>query len=165
MSAYTSRLDLAPHVRKAAIALLQARLCDAIDLEAQLKQAHWNVKGMNFFQLHELFDNIHSQIEKFVDDLAERITALGGVADGRIQTAAAATSLYEYPLEAIDGEAHLKAVAAALGQFGKAIRGDITLAEEAGDADTADLFTGLSRETDKQLWLVEAHLSPELKKS
>jgi starvation-inducible DNA-binding protein len=155
---YESRIDLSAHVRKGVIALLQARLSDSIDLESQMKQAHWNVKGRDFIQLHELFDKIHGEVEDFVDLIAERITTLGGVADGRVQTAAKNSQLYEYSLETEGGEAHLKAVAAVLAQFGKSVRADIDKAAEIGDADTADIFTEISRETDKQLWFVEAHL-------
>ncbi|MBF9152115.1 DNA starvation/stationary phase protection protein Dps [Novosphingobium jiangmenense] len=155
---YTSRIDLSDHVRKQACGLLQARLSDALDLEAQAKQAHWNVKGPHFLQLHQLFDAVHDEIEQFVDLLAERITTLGHVADGRVTTTAAATTLYGYPLEATGGEAHLKALAASLGAFGKAVREAIDQAGVIGDADTADLFTQVSRETDKQLWFLEAHL-------
>lgn len=156
---YQSHLDIPPHVRKGVIALLQARLSDSIDLEAQMKQAHWNVKGRDFFQLHELFDKIHGEVEEFVDTIAERITTLGGIADGRVQTTAKNSQLYEYSLETSGGEAHLKAVAAVLAQFGKAVRADIDKAAEMGDADTADVFTEISRATDKQLWFVEAHLA------
>jgi len=155
---FTSRIDLPEHVRKAACLLLQARLSDALDLEAQAKQAHWNVKGPHFLQLHQLFDSLHSVVEELVDTIAERITALGHVADGRVTTTAAATTLYGYPLEAAGGEAHLKALSASLASFGKAVRGDIARAESAGDADTADVFTQISRDADKQLWLLEAHL-------
>ena len=155
---YASRLDIPQHIRKHAIALLQARLSDALDLEAQTKQAHWNVKGMNFMQLHEFFDGLHTIAEEFVDTIAERITSLGGIADGRVQTTAKNTSLYEYALQANGGTAHLQALAAALGEFGSHVRADIDKATEAGDADTADLFTQISRDTDKQLWFVEAHL-------
>lgn len=114
---YTTHLDLHQHIRKESIRLLQARLSDALDLEAQTKQAHWNVKGPNFIQLHELFDRIHTVAEEFVDTLAERIVTLGGAADGRVQTTAQTTSLLEYALRATGGEAHLQAIAAALGQF------------------------------------------------
>jgi starvation-inducible DNA-binding protein len=155
---YESHTDLPEPLRKGVCALLQKRLTDALDLEAQLKQAHWNVKGKDFFQLHELFDKIHDEVEEFVDVLAERITALAGVADGRVQTTARATSLEAYPLEASGGDAHLRAVAAALAAFAKAARSAIDEASEQGDADTADVFTEISRATDKQLWLVEAHL-------
>lgn len=156
---YQSHLDLPAHIRKASIALLQARLSDALDLEAQMKQAHWNVKGRDFIQLHELFDSIHDHVEEFVDMIAERITTLGGVADGRVQTTAKTSKLYEYSLETNGGEAHLKAVAAVLAQFGKAVRADIDEAAKINDAGTTDLFTEISRETDKQLWFVEAHLA------
>ncbi len=155
---YQSHLDLPAHVRKGVIALLQARLSDSIDLEAQMKQAHWNVKGRDFFQLHLLFDQLHDGVEAFVDLIAERIAALGGIADGRVQTTARASGLYEYSLETAGGEAHLRAVAAVLAQFGKAARADIDAAAKMGDAATADVFTEISRATDKHLWFVEAHL-------
>lgn len=155
---YESRIDLPPEIRKRSIAVLQARLSDALDLAAQMKQAHWNVKGRDFFQLHQLFDNIHKSATGFVDALAERITALGGIADGRVQTTARASTLYEYPLQAGEGDAHLKAVAVALANFGRAARADIAETAAIGDADASDLLTGISQATDKQLWFVEAHL-------
>ena len=156
---YTSRLDIPDHARKASIRILQARLSDSLDLEAQMKQAHWNVRGLNFYQLHQLFDEVHGVVEEFVDTLAERITALGGVADGRVKMTARATSLSEYPADAVLGDAHLKALARALGEFGAATRRDIDAATAFGDADTADVFTQVSRTVDKQLWFVEAHLA------
>jgi len=116
------------------------------------------VKGRDFIQLHEFFDRLHGIVEGFVDTLAERITALGGVADGRIQTTVSASQLYTYSIETSSGEQHLKALAAVLAQFGKSVRMDIDAATAGGDADTADVFTEISRETDKQLWFVEAHL-------
>lgn len=155
---FDSHLDLPDQVRKASNALLQARLSDALDLGAQLKQAHWNVKGASFFQLHELFDKLYVEVEEAIDILAERITALGGVADGRVQTTARSSSLGEYPIDASEGESHLRATAAALGRFAHAVRTSIEEAAGAGDAGTADLFTGISRATDKQLGLVVAHL-------
>src|SRR4051812_10530415 len=103
---YQTHLDLPPHVRKGVVALLQARLSDAIDLEAQTKQAHWNVKGKDFFQLHELFDKIHGEVEDFAALIAERITSLGSTADGRVQNTAKNSQLYEYSLETNGGEAH-----------------------------------------------------------
>lgn len=151
-----SRIDVPEHIRKQSVALLQARLSDALDLEARTRQAHWNVKGPHFLQLHELFDKIYDEVEGFIDLLAERVTALGHVADGRVATTAAPTTLCEYPLDARGGDAHLKALAGSLAEFGKQARADIERA--AADADTADLFTQVSRKTDKQLWLIEAHL-------
>lgn len=155
---YKSNLDIDERIREGIVTLLQARLSDALDLEAQLKQAHWNVKGRDFQQLHELFDKVHGEVEGFVDTLAERITTLGGVADGRVQTTAKRSSLRAYALETQAGEDHLMAVAAVLAQFAKAVRADIDEAASLGEADSADIFTEISRAVDKQLWFVEAHL-------
>lgn len=155
---YDSRLDLNDHLRKTVSRLLQGRLSEALDLEAQAKQAHWNVKGADFLQLHAFFDTLHGQTEQFADTLAERIAALGGIADGRIQTTALASNLYEYSLETRSGSDHLRALAGSLAQFGKAVRGDISQATAEGDAVSADILTGIVRECDKLLWLIEAHL-------
>ena len=72
-------------MRTAVTKLLNARLADALDLEAATKQAHWNVKGPHFIALHKLFDELHSNVEEHVDTIAERVTALGSVAHGTVQ--------------------------------------------------------------------------------
>ena len=155
---HPTRNDLAEKSRKKLVALLQPRLADAIDLSLQMKQAHWNVKGPHFMQLHELFDAIHGRVAGHADELAERIVQLGGTADGTLQTVARETSLAAYGATLTDGTAHVEAVAAALSTFGAAVRGAIDEAAKLGDADTADLFTEISRGIDKDLWFVEAHL-------
>lgn len=154
-----SRLEISDKARKAALPLLQARLVDAIALDLQIKQAHWNVKGRDFYQLHKLFDDMHDVVEEFVDTIAERIITLGEKADGRAGTVAKTTELPEYPLDATSGEEHLEALAKSLGKFGALVRANIDAAADAGEQDTADIFTGVSREVDKQLWFVEAHLA------
>jgi starvation-inducible DNA-binding protein len=96
--------------------------------------------------------------EEFTDLLAERATALGGTAEGRLHAVAESSSLPRYPGEIVPEREHVDALSTALATFGKAAREAIDEAERFGDADTADVFTEISRETDKQLWLVEAHL-------
>ena len=155
---HNTKIDIAKGKREKIIAILNQRLADASDLRSQAKQAHWNVKGMNFIALHELFDQVATELDTHVDDIAERITTLGGTALGTIRVAAQNSSLAEYPLEITDGAAHVDALSTALADFGKKVRADIDKTDELGDADTADLFTGISRAIDKQLWFVEAHL-------
>ncbi|MGC8520920.1 MAG: DNA starvation/stationary phase protection protein Dps [Steroidobacteraceae bacterium] len=155
---FETRNDLSADTRSQVIRLLNARLADAIDLGMQTKHAHWNVKGPHFIALHELFDKIAEQIEEQVDTLAERITALGGTAGGTVAAVARATSLKAYPEELVEGLAHVEALATALADFGRKARAGIEEATRLGDADTADLFTEVSREIDKQLWFLEAHL-------
>ena len=155
---FDTRNDLPVNVRVEVTELLNARLADAIDLGAQSKYAHWNVKGPNFIALHELFDKVAESVEDQIDTLAERITALGGRAHGTIATVARASTLKPYPEDIIDGLAHVDALSAALADYARKVRAAIEGAGRLGDADTADLFTGISRETDKYLWFLEAHL-------
>ena len=124
---HDTRNDLPARTRAKVIASLNARLADAIDLGAQAKHAHWNVKGPNFIALHELFDKLAASVAEHVDELAERITALGGTAHGTIAAVARASSLTPYPQELIGGLAHVDALANALSQFGKKIRKGIEL--------------------------------------
>jgi starvation-inducible DNA-binding protein len=155
---YATRIDLPNKLRSQLEKLLNSRLADALDLESASKQAHWNVKGPNFIALHELFDQLHGNIEQHVDSIAERITALGGRAHGTVHAAAGASSLAPYPLNISDGVEHLEALSERLADFGKKVRAAIDASAQLGDADTADLFTGVSRDADKYLWFLEAHL-------
>ena len=155
---FDTRNDLPPNTRTKVIELLNARLADAIDLGAQTKHAHWNVKGPHFIALHELFDKVAENVEDQIDTIAERITALGGRAYGTIASVARATSLRPYPEEISEGLQHVDALSAALADFGAKVRAGIDAADKLGDADTADLFTAVSRETDTNLWFLEAHL-------
>ncbi len=154
---YETENDISLKRRKELNALMNLRLAGAVDLQMQMKQAHWNVKGPSFIALHELFDKIHVAVGEYVDLIAERIVQLGGVAEGTVRVAAARTRLAEYPLAIGDGVDHVEAVAKGLSTFGQEVRGTINEATALEDADTVDLFTEVSRGLDKWLWFVEAH--------
>jgi starvation-inducible DNA-binding protein len=154
---YETENDISQQHRSELSVLLNRRLADAIDLQLQLKQAHWNVKGPHFIGLHELFDKIAEDVQTYVDEIAERAVQLGGIAQGTVRAAAACSRLEEYPPAIADGSAHVEAVAKALSTFGREARVSIEEANALGDADTADLFTEVSRGIDKWLWFVEAH--------
>lgn len=149
--------DLPEEVRREMITLLNQQLADGIDLAYQAKQAHWNVKGPSFIALHELFDEVVEEIENHVDNLAERTVQLGDTANGTVRVAASGSRLGEYPLQISSGAEHVAALSNALAGFGKNARAAIDAAAGKGDADTADLFTEISRGVDKLLWKVEAH--------
>lgn len=155
---HKTKNDISKETREKLIETLNARLADASDLKSQAKQAHWNVKGMEFFQLHELFDKVAIQTEEYTDLIAERAVILGGTALGTVRVAASNSSLSEYPLEISAGADHVDALSTALSDFGKKIRKNIDEVDELGDMDTADLFTEVSRGIDKLLWFVEAHI-------
>lgn len=155
---FDTRNDLPADTRSRSIELLNARLADAIDLGTQTKHAHWNVKGPNFIALHELFDKVAESVEEHIDTIAERVTALGGTAQGTLAAVARGTSLKPYPQDISDGVAHVQALSAVVADFGRKVRAAIEESAKFGDAGTSDLFTGISRETDKNLWFLEAHL-------
>jgi starvation-inducible DNA-binding protein len=155
---YPTKNDMPESTRAAMVELLNHRLASAIDLQLQAKQAHWNVRGPHFIALHKLFDEVVDQALEFVDTIAERAAALGGFAEGTLGAVVTRTELPSYPPTIRDGSDHVEALSSSLAAFGKLARLAIDQASSAGDADTADLFTELSRDTDKLLWFVEAHL-------
>jgi starvation-inducible DNA-binding protein len=152
--------DLKLDTRKKVAALLNARLADTLDLYSHAKQAHWNVRGHHFIALHELFDRVAAAAVKHGDQIAERAGQLGSGVDGTVRAAAKTSTLREYPLQIANGEEHVLALAESMSEHGKNIREGIDLADDAGDADTADILTEISRELDELLWFVESHLEP-----
>ena len=155
---FPTRIDLPKADREPLIELLNGRLADTADLYSQIKQAHWNVKGPGFFQLHQLFDQLAAEVFPYIDLIAERATALGGVALGTARMAAANSSLPEYPVEAVAGEEHLQALIHRYAAFTANIRKAIDVADEHHDKSSADLFTEIARTADKHLWFLEAHV-------
>jgi starvation-inducible DNA-binding protein len=154
---YRTANTLPEQIRSRSVALLNRHLAAAIDLHAQVKQAHWNVRGPTFIAIHELFDKVADVVEEYSDKIAERAGTLGGTAEGTVQTAAERSFLEPYRLAVADAEAHISAVTAALASFGESVRNAIDESDQFGDIDTSDLFTEVSRGIDYQLWLVESH--------
>jgi starvation-inducible DNA-binding protein len=154
---HQTKNDLNEQTRQAMIELLNQQLADGLDLGLQTKQAHWNVKGPHFIGLHELFDKAAEELEEFIDGIAERSVELGGVALGTVQIVSQHSRLPAYPLDLASGKGHVAALSSAMAVFGATTRTAIDAAGKAGDADTADLFTEVSRGVDKLLWMIEAH--------
>ena len=158
MTLHPTKNHLPEKTRGPVVELLLARLADAIDLGTQIKQAHWTVKGPNFIALHKLFDDIYEDVQEYTDTIAERAIQLGGQTAGTVRAVAKATTLPEYPLAATASREHVAAVSTALAAFGSQVRADIDKADGLGDADTADVFTSVSRGIDKWVWMVESHM-------
>ena len=154
-----TRIDVKPKLRDSMIGLLNAQLADTLDLYTQVKQAHWNVKGPYFIALHELFDELAEELEEPIDDIAERVTALGGLARGTARIVAAESRLKELPHDSYEGMKMVALLAERYAALAATTRAAIETAAREGDADTSDLFTGISRDLDKALWFLEAHLT------
>lgn len=155
---HETRIDIPEATRSELIDLLNRQLADTLDLYTQTKYAHWNVKGTDFIQLHELFDELAGRLLGFVDTIAERATALGGTALGTARMAVGASTLQEFPEGAIAGMDAVRALADRFAAYAASTRRAMEESDKLGDMDTNDLFTEVSRQTDKDLWFLEAHL-------
>ncbi len=155
---HPTRNNIESNARNVAISLLNERLADGLDLALITKQAHWNLKGPQFIGVHLMLDGFRTEQDDWNDKMAERITALGGTAYGTTQDITKNSKLEAYPTDIYRVADHLSALIDRYAAFGNAIRESIDESDEAGDADTADLFTEVSRGIDKQLWFLEAHV-------
>lgn len=153
-----TRNDTPGNAKAASIATLNALLVDIIDTTNATRQAHWNVKGSHFYGLHIMFEKFYTMLAEQTDELAERAVQLGGIPDGTTQTVGAKTRISPYDPKLLDGLDHCRELAERYGQLAHHLREGIDKVDEAGDADTADLITDVSREVDKALWMLEAHL-------
>jgi starvation-inducible DNA-binding protein len=155
---FSTSIDLAPDMRQAMIKLLNQQLADTFDLLSQTKQAHWNVKGNDFYQLHKLYDDLAAELIEWVDLIAERATSLGGMAMGTARMSAATSRLPEYPLDAVASMDTVRAMVERFASVAASTRAAIDAASDANDQSTMDLFVEVSRGLDKDLWFLEAHL-------
>jgi len=155
---WPTRNSVGDNAKEVSIKTLQALLVDTIDLYNATRQAHWNLKGSNFIGLHEMLEKFYNQMNENTDLLAERCVLLGGIPDGTTQTLGSSTRLPPYPADLLNSMGHVRELADRYAQVAKALRDGIDETDEAGDADTSDLLTELSRATDKDLWMLEAHL-------
>ncbi len=155
---HRTRNNTDSNAKKVSIEALNARLADGIDLALAIKQAHWNLKGPQFIGIHLMLDGFRAEISGFNDKVAERAVQLGGTALGTAQIVSDKTKLPAYPTGIYAIADHVAALIDSYAAYANAVRENIDETDEAGDADTADLFTEVSRAVDKHLWFLEAHV-------
>jgi starvation-inducible DNA-binding protein len=139
------------------IDLLNANLVNTINLTLAVKQAHWNMKGKGFIGVHEMLDDVAERLRESADTMAERAVILGGHATGTVEIVADKSTLEAYPLELSDLQEHVAHLKERFLELGAAVREAANVAESAGDVDTADLFTEVSRTVDKDAWFIGAN--------
>ncbi len=158
MRDHPTKNDLNSNAKQLSIGLLNARVADCIDLALATKQAHWNLKGPQFIAVHEMLDGFRTQLDEAVDTMAERVVQLGGTALGTSQTVVEVSTLRAYPTDIYTIADHLAALIDRYAQVANGVRDGIDKTSEAGDADSADILTQASRDLDKALWFLEAHV-------
>jgi starvation-inducible DNA-binding protein len=155
---YHNRVALSDDVKKKVTAVMQERLAEALDMYSQAKFAHWNVKGVNFYQLHLVFDSVANSIFPQIDSIAERMTQLGAVANGTVRQAASGSHIPEYDVTLTNGMDHVNALANALGCYCESLREASDKIDEIGDEPSSDFFKQLVVESEEQLYFLESHL-------
>jgi starvation-inducible DNA-binding protein len=142
--------------RLAAAGTLQEVLIDLIDLSLQGKQAHWNLRGRSFRDLHLQLDELVELARTHSDILAERCLALGVAADGRVGTVAGGTHLDPFPEGRVADHELVELVVARLQTVSEVARARLG---ELGDIDpvSQDLVNEALEDVEKQLWMFEAH--------
>ncbi|MCK0169154.1 DNA starvation/stationary phase protection protein Dps [Jannaschia sp. S6380] len=139
------------------VEVLNARLADGIDLRLAIKEAHWNLRGRGYIGVHELLDEVADRMDENTDMMAERVAMMGGFARGTTQVVAKKTELKPYPVEMTEIQDHIAALVERFKAYGKSLREAIEAADEAGDEDSADLFTEVSRAVEKDTWFIGAN--------
>lgn len=156
---FPNHVALPDDAKKTLVATLNVALATTTDLHSQVKQAHWNIKGPQFFARHELFDTMARRLRDFADSIAERATTLGGYAEGTSRLSAEASRLPEYDLRAVDGKHHIKVLVDRFSEYTKFVRSAIQEAADSGDPATEDLYTEVLRATELDMWFLESHLN------
>ncbi|WP_218139330.1 Dps family protein [Propionibacterium cyclohexanicum] len=139
------------------IASLQKVLVDLIELSLQGKQAHWNVVGANFRDLHLQLDEIVEEAREHSDVIAERLRALHATADGRSTTVAATTSLPAYPEGEIDTHKTVALVTERIDDVVATVR-EVHDSVDEEDPTTADLLHTIIDELEKLSWMTSAEI-------
>ena len=162
---YHTRIGIAEETRQSLVEMLNQTLADTADLYSQTKQAHWNVKGKDFYQLHLLYDELAEKLEEPMDLVAERIVLLGGYAFGTVRMAAKSSRIAPFPGtdqegdgDAMNDPSFLTTLADRWAAYAKAIREDDGRADDLGDPGTTDLYDQITHVADRGTWFIEAHL-------
>ena len=137
--------------------LLNANLANVIDLTLDGKQCHWNLQGSGFIGVHQLLDDTAERIREVSDAIAERIVILGGMPNGLARRIAKDSILDDYPTNITEVDEHVRELTDRYKKVAVKLREAIDAAGDAGDEDTADLFTEASRIVDKDAWFIGAN--------
>ena len=152
-------IELAASARKESCELLNGILADSLILYALYKKHHWNVVGPTFYQLHLLFDKHAEEQQELIDEVAERVQMLGGIAVGDPRHAAELTTVPRAPDGAEDMPAMITRLLDAHRTIIGKVRRGIEATEKNKDWGSNDLLMGdVLRRNEMQVWFLAEHL-------
>ena len=147
------------HLKEGAL-LLNVLLADEYILYTKTRNAHWNIQGQNFIELHKFFESQYDALDIIIDDVAERVRALGHYALGSLKDFTLMTRLSEHNRDFTDYKHIIQTLLEDHEALIRSLRKDIsTTAEKHRDLGTADFMTGLMEQHEKMAWMLRAHLS------
>lgn len=153
-------LGLKEETRQSSVDMLTISLASTFMLYTKTYKFHWNVSGMDFQQLHELFEHQYEQLAAAIDALGERILQLGSLAIGTLAEMQEHSFLKEAPGVNPDARGMVAELLADHENVIRHLRDDIDTATEDGDTGTADFLTTLMEDHEKMAWFLRAHLGP-----
>jgi starvation-inducible DNA-binding protein len=153
-----TRIEMPLEIRVYIIALLNQTLAETVNLRSHVKQAQWNVKGPEVFLVQTLLVSLATELDAYTDQVAARITALGGTAQGTARLAVTQSTLPEYPDDLVAGTAHVWALAERVAHYAAAVRANSAHAVDVEDTNTASIYTDISRGIETRLGGLDAYL-------
>jgi starvation-inducible DNA-binding protein len=142
------------------IAFLSSILADEMTLYIKIRKFHWNVAGNSFMELHKLFENQYKLLEASIDEIAERISKLGGKTIGTMKEFSELTRLKENPNKYPSQNDMIHELLKDQETVIVELRKDIEVcSDEINDAGTADFMTGLMEEHETMAWVLRRYLS------
>ena len=152
------KVGLEPKSLKGIVETLNLLLADEHVLYVKTRNYHWNVTGIEFIQLHQLFEEQYEQLDVAMDAIAERVRQVGGIAFGTLQEFKSAAKLGEQPGERPNAVQMVRNLLDDHEAVIRQLRQDAETADELKDVGTNDFLTGLVQEHEKMAWFLRAHL-------
>ena len=140
--------------------LLNTLLADEYVLYTKTRNAHWNVTGPNFYELHKFFETHYEALDIMIDDIAERVRSLGHYALGTMKDFLNVTHMDEENQEFSNPKQIIQTLVNDHETIIRIIRNDITpISEKYKDLGTTDFVTGLMEQHEKMAWMLRSHIS------
>jgi len=152
-------IDIKDSYLKEVASILNTLLADEYLLYTKTRNAHWNIEGPHFIELHKFFESQYEEIDEIIDEVAERVRTLGHYSLGRLSDFLEVTHLSENTLKFSDSRHIIQNLLADHESIIGSIRKEIEAIEDKyKDAGTADFVTGILKQHEKMAWMLRAHV-------
>ncbi len=153
-------IGLSDAQREGVVQLLNVHLSNLHVLYIKTRNYHWNIRSPRFAELHEFFEEQYDILAESIDEFAERVRQLGGIALGTMKEFTLTATLKEQPGVVPDAQTMIENLLADHEHIIRELRGDVDrTADVFHDAGTSDFLTGAMETHEKMAWMLRAHLT------